>query len=65
MAFLPYIKQSFKEVLELADYPASNIKKGSFQALSQFCLCLNVAQAQSPEAAEGKQVLTLSQYQVN
>ena len=57
MAFLPYVKQSFAETLELSEYPASSVKKGSFQAMCQFCLCVYEAQGQSPEAAEGRQIL--------
>ncbi|XP_005096783.1 importin-4 [Aplysia californica] len=54
VAFLPYMQTAYTESMEMVEYPAVGIKKGAFQALCQFCLCVHEAQkqSQSNEAAE-------------
>jgi len=46
VSFLPYLEESYQELLALLDYPASRVKKGAVTALGQYCICVhNVAQA--------------------
>ncbi|XP_045193420.2 importin-4-like [Mercenaria mercenaria] len=40
-AFLPYLEESYQELLALLDYPASRVKKGTVSALGQFCICVH------------------------
>ena len=40
-AFLPYLEESYQELLALLDYPSSRVKKGAVAALGQFCICVH------------------------
>ncbi|XP_062580344.1 importin-4-like, partial [Saccostrea cucullata] len=50
-AFFPFLEQSFKEVLEMIDYPAPGVKKAAIAAVGQMCICVHQAnqELQSPE----------------
>ena len=39
--FLPYLEESYTELLQLLDYPASRVKKGAITALGQYCCCIH------------------------
>ena len=39
--FLPYLEESYTELLQLLDYPASRVKKGAITALGQYCCCVH------------------------
>ncbi|XP_052817169.1 importin-4-like [Mya arenaria] len=40
-AFLPYLEESYQELLSLLEYPASRVKKGAVSALGQYCVCVH------------------------
>lgn len=40
-AFLPYLEESYKELVNLLEYPSSRVKKGAVTALGQFCVCVH------------------------
>ncbi|RUS88757.1 hypothetical protein EGW08_003474 [Elysia chlorotica] len=60
-AFMPYLQKSYEEALELADYPASGIKKAAFVTLCHFCLCVNEVHeaTKAAEAAEALKTMIL------
>ncbi|XP_076449742.1 importin-4-like [Babylonia areolata] len=47
-AFLPYLETIYAEVLELADYPATGIKKAAIATLGQLCFCVHETCSNSP-----------------
>ncbi|KAK3691936.1 hypothetical protein RRG08_047945 [Elysia crispata] len=59
--FMPYLHKSYTETLELADYPASGIKKAAFVTLCHLCLCVYEThkETQSAEAAEALKTMIL------
>lgn len=56
-AFFPYLEQSFKEVLEMIEYPAPGVKKSAIAAVGQMCICVHKAN-QELQSAETQTALT-------
>ncbi|XP_060081049.1 importin-4-like [Ylistrum balloti] len=46
--FFPYLEMSFKEVLDMMDYPALGVKRTASAALGQMCICVHKANTDSP-----------------
>ncbi|XP_033729226.1 importin-4-like [Pecten maximus] len=55
--FFPYLEKSFKEVLDMMDYPAQGVKRSASAALGQMCICVHKANTDSP-TPETQTVLT-------
>ncbi|XP_056015924.1 importin-4-like isoform X2 [Ostrea edulis] len=41
--FFPFLEQSFKEVLEMIEYPAPGVKRAAIAAVGQMCICVHKA----------------------
>ncbi|KAL3859840.1 hypothetical protein ACJMK2_010031 [Sinanodonta woodiana] len=40
-SFMPFLEESYEEVLKLVDYPADRVKKGATMAIGQLCCCVH------------------------
>ncbi|KAK3601657.1 hypothetical protein CHS0354_038220 [Potamilus streckersoni] len=39
-SFMPFLEESYEEVLKLVDFPADRVKKGATMAVGQLCCCV-------------------------